>query len=250
MIADPWFYVAAVPAVFILGLSKGGFSALGLLTVPVMALAISPVQAAGITLPILVLSDIVALISYRRVFDVTTLKIVLPGAIVGVAVGWLTASWVTEPYIRLIVGVISIVFGVQYFLARGISAEPAPQNAAKGAFWGALAGFTSFVSHTGGPPYQVYAAPLRLEPRVFAGTSVLIFAVINAVKIPPYLLLGQFTKENMLTAAVLVPVAIPATLFGVWLVKRFDPHSFYIWIYVTILVVGTFLVVQSLGDLL
>ena len=51
---DPWFYAAAVPAVILVGLSKGGLGgAMGFVGVPLMALTISPVQAAAILLPIL-----------------------------------------------------------------------------------------------------------------------------------------------------------------------------------------------------
>jgi uncharacterized membrane protein YfcA len=249
MITDPWFYAAAIPAVIILGLSKGGFTALGLLMVPVMALAISPVQAAGITLPILVFSDLVALVSYRRIYDPTTLKIMIPGAMVGIGIGWLTASYVTETHIRLIVGIISIIFAVQFFLRRGKEVQPAPQDVTKGTFWSIITGFTSFVSHAGGPPFQVYAAPLRLEPRLFAGTSVILFALVNAVKLVPYFFLGQFDTQNLVTAAVLLPVAVPATLLGVWLVKRFDPRRFYDLIYATICLVGVYLVIESIMDL-
>jgi uncharacterized membrane protein YfcA len=249
MITDPWFYAAAIPAVFVLGLSKGGFTALGLLMVPIMALAVSPIRAAGITLPILVLSDVVAVIAYWRVYDAPTLKIMLPGAVVGIGVGWLTAARVNESHIRLIVGLISIVFAIQYFVARKHQLAPHPQNAVQGGFWGAVAGFTSFVSHAGGPPYQVYAAPLRQEPRLFAGTSVIFFAIVNAIKLVPYFDLGQFDRENLITAAILVPFAIPATLLGVWLVKRFDPRRFYNLIHVTILLVGIYLAAESLAAL-
>src|SRR5438876_68065 len=108
MISDPWFYAVAVPAVICLGLAKGGFTAVGILFVPMMALRISPVQAAGITLPILVLSDVVALVSYRRIYDWITLKIMVPGALVGIGIGWLTAAYVTEAEIRMIVGIVSL----------------------------------------------------------------------------------------------------------------------------------------------
>ncbi len=249
MITDPWFYVAAVPAVFVLGLSKGGFTALGLLMVPMMALVISPIQAAGITLPILVLSDLVALVSYWRVYDKPTLRIMIPGALVGIGVGWLTAAYVTETHIRLIVGLISIFFAVQFFVRRGHAVEAAPQNVARGTFWSILTGFTSFVSHAGGPPFQVYTAPLRLEPQIFAGTSVILFALVNAVKLVPYFFLGQFDTQNLATAAILVPIAIPSTLLGVWLVRRFNPRRFYDLIYATILLVGVYLVVESIIDL-
>jgi uncharacterized membrane protein YfcA len=249
MLADPWFYAAAIPAMVILGLSKGGFTTMGMLAVPIMALTISPVQAAGIILPILILSDIVALISYRNTYDATTLKIILPAATVGVAIGWATAAWVAENEIRLIVGVISVLFALNYWFRHRLRAEPHGHNVVKGGFWGAIAGFTSFVSHAGGPPFQMYAVPLRLEPRLYAGTSVVVFAAINAIKVVPYFFLGQFDTTNLTLSAILLPVSIPATLLGVWLVKRFETNAFYSWIYASIFLVGVYLIFEGVTSL-
>ena len=250
MLTDPWFYAAAVPAMIILGLSKGGFSSLGLLTVPLMALVISPVQAAGITLPILVLSDVVAVASYWGVFDRKTLWIMLPGSLVGIGIGWLLAAQVTESEIRLVVGVVAVLFALNYWFRHSRNPEPEPHNVVKGTFWSVVTGFTSFVSHAGGPPFQVYMAPLRLEPRLFAGTAVLLFAIIDAVKTVPYFFLGQFDTANLTASAVLLPISIPSTFLGVWLVKRFKPESFYSVTYASIFVVGAYLVWESLAALL
>ncbi|CAN5202635.1 sulfite exporter TauE/SafE family protein [soil metagenome] len=246
MISDPWFYAAAVPAMLILGLSKGGFSTIGMLTVPILSLAISPVQAAAIVLPILVLSDVVAVVSYRGSFDAMTLKIMLPGAVVGIGIGWWTAAWVTDHEIRLIVGAISVAFALNYWFRHRRRLTPHGHNAITGSFWGAVAGFTSFVSHAGGPPFQMYVVPLRLDPRIFAGTSVIAFAAINAVKLVPYFFLGQFAVGNLTTSAALLPVSIPATLLGIRLVRRFEAQSFYNLIYVAIFLVGAFLVWEGL----
>ncbi|MEX2297607.1 MAG: sulfite exporter TauE/SafE family protein [Dongiaceae bacterium] len=229
----------------ILGLSKGGFTTMGMLSVPIMALVISPVQAAGIVLPILVLSDIVALVSYRNTFDSRTLRIVLPAAVIGIAIGWATAAWVTEHHIRLIVGVISVLFALNYWFRDRLKQEPHGHNVVKGGFWGVISGFTSFVSHAGGPPFQMYAVPLRLAPRVYAGTSVILFAAINAIKIVPYFFLGQFDTANLTASAILLPISIPATFLGVWLVKKFETEAFYKWIYASIFVVGVYLILEG-----
>lgn len=247
MLHDPWFYAVAIPAMFVLGLSKGGFTTLGMLAVPILSLAISPVQAAGITLPILVLSDAIAVVSYWGVFDRKTVAIMLPGAVVGVLIAWLTAAWVTEAEIRLVVGLISILFALNYWLRHSKQVEPHEQNVAKGAFWGAATGFTSFVSHAGAPPFQVYTAPLRLEPRLYAGTSVLLFALINAAKTVPYFFLGQFDMANLTASLVLLPFAIPATFVGIWLIKKIDLEAFYRIVYVTIFVIGIYLVGESIA---
>jgi hypothetical protein len=249
MIADPWFYAAAIPAMIILGLSKGGFTTMGLLAVPIMSLAISPVQAAGITLPILVLSDVVAVYSYWRVYDATTLRIVLPGAMIGIGIGWFTAAWVSEHEIRLIVGAISVLFAANYWLRHRLNQEPRGHSVARGSFWATVSGFTSFVSHAGGPPFQMYAAPLRLPPRIFAGTTTILFAIVNTVKLVPYFALGQFDAANLTTSAVLLPVSVPATLAGVWLVRRLETGTFYQYVYAVIFLVGVYLVWEGFSAL-
>ena len=250
MFGDPYFWAAAIPAVVMIGLSKGGLGPLGTLAVPILSLAISPVQAAGLTLPIFVLSDIVAVISYRRHFDAGILKVMLPAALAGIALGWLTAAWVTDDAVRAIVGVVSVLFAVNYWLRGRRALEPARRSTPRGGFWGAVAGYTSFVSHSGGPPFQLYVLPLRLEPQVFAGTSVIFFAVINATKLVPYFFLGQFTPANLEAAAVLAPLSIVCALGAVWVVKVIDQTLFYRVIYALMFAIGLYLIGQAGVDLL
>lgn len=242
MITDPIFYLYAIPAVFIVGISKGGFGgSIGILGVPLMALTISPIQAAGIMLPILILMDIIAVASYRRSFDKTVLLMMLPGAFMGIGIGFLLASSVDEAMVRLIVGVVAVAFSLDYWFRRYVMAAdmtPKSNNLAKATVWATLSGFTSFVSHAGGPPYQMYTIPLQLDKRVFAGTSVMFFFIVNATKLVPYFVLGQFSPENLATSAVLLPLAAVAILFGVWLVKVMPQQAFYRVLYVFVFVVG------------
>lgn len=247
MISDPGFYLCAVPAVILVGLSKGGFgSGLGVLGVPLLALAIPPVQAAAIMLPILLVMDAVGLYAWRAVYDAKTLAILLPAAIVGIAAGWFLAARVSEPQVRLIVGTVALLFALDYWLRGRRRLDPRPHNRAKGWFWGAVSGFTSFISHAGGPPYQMYALPLRLDPRLFAGTAAIFFASVNAVKVVPYLALGQFSPANLATSLVLMPLAPLATLAGVRLVRRISPDIFYRFTYATIFLVALKLIWDGL----
>lgn len=250
-ISDPAFYAVAIPAVILAGLSKGGFGGtIGMLAVPMMSLVISPVQAAGIMLPILITMDAVGLFAYRSSFDRRSLLILLPAAILGICAGWATAAWVEEAHVRLIVGIISLLFVADYIRKRKRPKGEQPHQPIKGIFWGAVSGYTSFVSHTGGPPYQLYMVPLRLAPAVFAGTTVIFFSVVNVIKLVPYFLLGQFDSTNLVTAAVLLPLAPLATLTGVRLVKIVDQAVFYKIIYVAMFVVGLKLVYDGAWTLL
>ena len=242
MISDPTFYLAALPAVFLVGMAKGGFGgSISLLGVPLMSLVISPIQAAAIMLPILVTMDIVGLLSYRRTFDPTILKIMIPGGIAGIFIGYLTAAFVTADHVKLIVGLVAFAFSANYWIARVAKTDnrpPQPHRPVRGFLWASISGFTSFVSHAGGPPYQMYTLPLKIDKRLFAGTSIIFFSVVNAVKLVPYFHLGQFSAQNLATSAVLLPLAPLATLFGVWAVKKVSQESFYQLMYACVALVS------------
>jgi uncharacterized membrane protein YfcA len=259
MIVDPLFYAAALPAVMLTGLSKGGFGgAFGFAAVPLIALVIPPVQAAGLMLPILIVMDAVAVIAYRRNFDRSLVLRLMPSALVGTAAGWATANYVSDDVVRLVVGAIALVFLARIWLhSRTMRlnqktiqpvALPKPSTAAAH-FWGGLTGYTSFIAHAGGPPFQTYVVPLRLDPVSYAATSAIFFAVLNAVKVVPYAALGQFDAETLTTAAVLAPVAIASTWYGVKLVRRLDERLFYRILTISILVITVKLIFDGLSNL-
>jgi uncharacterized protein len=224
---EVWFWVAAVVAAALVGMSKGGVPVVGMLAVPLMALVMNPVVAAGMLLPVYVVSDLFGLHAYRHAFDRKVLAILLPGAVFGIGVGWATASIVPEAAVTLLVGVIGLAFALNLILRKPVMAAPSEPKVAPGLFWGALTGFTSFVSHAGAPPYQVYTLPLGMTKAVFAGTSTIAFAVINAVKLVPYYALGQLSPGNLKMAAVLAVPAVIAVYAGVGLVKRMPEQLFF-----------------------
>ncbi len=239
MIDDPLFYAVAIPAIILTGLSKGGFlGAAGGLAVPMMSLVISPVQAAGIMLPILNTMDMTGLFAYRRDFDWKNLLILLPAAAVGILLGWATAAYVFESQVRLIVGLIGLAFTLNYWFNGGAKRPPANPNRMRGSFWGIVAGFTSFVSHTGAPPFNVYMLPQRLPNAALAATAVMFFTTVNLIKLIPYYALGQFSTANLKTTAVLLPLAPVSMLVGVWLTRRIAQEPFYNIAYAALFVIS------------
>ena len=222
------FWAAAVVAAVLVGLGKGGLPVVGMLGVPVLALVINPVVAAGLLLPVYVVSDMFGLYAYRHEFDRRVLAIVVPGAVAGIAFGWATAQVVPEAAVTALVGVIGTVFALNILLRRGGGGgEVRRAEVAPGLFWGAVTGFTSFVSHSGAPPWQVYTLPLGLSKTVFAGTSTIAFAIINAVKLVPYWHLGQLSAGNLKVAAVLFLPAALAVFVGVRLVRALPERLFF-----------------------
>jgi uncharacterized protein len=234
------------------GLSKGGFSGLSVLGLPIFALALPPIQAAAIMLPVLVVQDMVSLWAYRGDYDRQALKVLLAGAVIGTGIATVLATLVPQAAITLIVGLIALWFAALFWLRklRGVKEAPAMRkSSAHGIFWGTVCGITSFISHAGAPPAQAHLIPLRLSPPQFAGTLSWLFAAINLMKLGPYLWLGQFSKDNLIASVALMPVAAGATVLGVVLVRRIKPVLFYPLIYGLLLLVGIKLTVDALRAL-
>jgi uncharacterized membrane protein YfcA len=249
-ITDPAFYLVAIPAVIALGLSKGGFSGLGTVAVPLMALVISPVQAVGIITPILVTQDMVTIWSYRRTWDAAILKIMIPGQIAGVGIAWLIAAYVPDTAIRLVVGAIAVGFALSQWFGIAFLVMSPKTSVIAGRLWGATAGFTSFLANTGGPPLQIYVLPQKLDKETFVGTYSLFFAAGNAMKVVPYFLLGQLNPTNVSTSLVLLPLAVLTNIIGVWLVRRTPTEFFYRIVYILIFLIGLELIYTGVSGVL
>ena len=228
-----FWLLASVAAIFV-GMSKGGLPMAGAVAVPILAQVISPVTAAGLLLPVYVVSDMFGLYAYRKEFNKRVLLIVGASATLGIGLGWATAAVVEERWVTLLVGVIGLAFVLNQVLRHRYQGEPRPARLLPGLFWGTITGFVSFVSHSGGPPYQVYTLPMKMSRTVFAGTSTIVFAYINAVKLIPYFFLGQINLDSLEVAAVLAIPASGAVFLGVWLVKVM-PDKLYFRVIMTML---------------
>ena len=234
MITDPLFYLLAIPAVTLLGLGKGGFAGIGMISTPMLALVVPPLQGAAILLPILICQDIISSWTYRRAWSAWNLKVLMPGSVLGMGVGTLFASYVSNAAIELTAGAIGLSFVLYRWLGKWLwpelaSAAEKPRRppAALGVLWGALAGFMSLLVNVGAPPYQIHILPQRLDKLTFVGTTVLFFAFMNLMKIVPYFALGQFSTRNFATSVSLLPLAVAANFFGIWLVRKTPTERFY-----------------------
>ena len=248
LLSDPMTLVLAVIAVIILGLAKGGFSGLGALATPLLALSLPPVTAAAVLLPVLMVQDVVSVWSYRKTWDGWIVGWMLPGAVAGIALAAGLAAAVPEERLLVVLGIITLAFGIyRLWIERGgriVAASSSPGWV--GTLFGVAMGFTSQIAHAGGPPFQMWVTPRRLPHEVFVGTSSLTFAAINWMKVPSYLALGSFDRAVLEAAVLLMPLAILSTFAGVWLIRRLDSARFYTLIYLLMVALGLRLIVQGL----
>jgi uncharacterized membrane protein YfcA len=227
MITDPWFYAVALPAALLIGLSKSGFGAgFGALAVPLTAMAVPVPQAAAILLPVLMLADVLGLAALVRDRDRGLVRLLLPAGLLGIGLGTLSFGLLPTSMVAGLVGVITLLFlALRTVFPARADAPPPPRWL--GRLLGVLAGYTSFVAHAGGPPLAFHLLPLKLKPVVFAATTAVFFAAVNLAKWVPYVWLGLIDSRNMLTSAVLLPLAPVGVWLGVRLVRRVSPVLFY-----------------------
>ena len=238
LITEPYFYMVAIPAVLLMGISKSGFGAgFGSLAVPVMALAVSVPQAAAIMMPVLLVMDILGMAAFRKDFDMKLLRFLLPWGLVGVGVGTLLFKVLETHLVAGLVGAFTLLF-----LAQRVAFPPKPDSPPPPKWLGALltatSGFTSFIAHAGGPPINAYVIPMRLSPVHFTATMAFFFFVINLSKWIPYAWLGLLDWRNMATSLVLLPIAPIGVWVGVWLARRISQRLFYGCLYAGMLLTG------------
>jgi uncharacterized membrane protein YfcA len=242
---DLTFLTYASFGVFVFGLSKGGVPGpIAMLAVPVMSFAMSPLQAAGILLPLLIIMDFSAIYLYWKKWISSILKIIIPASIVGILFGTFTFQYTNENQIRVMVGVISIIFVLVSFIQKSdFLLRP---TKLKGYFWSSVAGYTSFLIHAGNPPMNFYTLPLKLDKISFIGTMTFAFLVINVVKLIPYYYVGLLAPSNLLVSLILLPLAFVSVLIGFFLQKKIPERLFFNIVYVLLFLSGCKLIYDGL----
>jgi uncharacterized membrane protein YfcA len=228
LITDPLFYLLAIPCVMALGLSKGGFSGMGQMATPLLALIMPPLEAAAIFLPIMIVQDANALWVYRKEWNGRILAIMLPGAVIGITAAGLLAAYISDAAVRAFIGGLTIAFVFYSWIGpTRVATEVGGGSIPAGVFWGAFSGFTSTICQAGGPPYQMYVFAQHLPKMIYVGTTAIYLASMNAMKVVPYVALGQFSTKGLGTSLVLLPLALAANQLGFWLVRRVSHELFF-----------------------
>ena len=226
--AQAW--VIAAVAVLLTGISKSGFgSALGGIAVPVLSLFISPAEAAAVMLPILSLMDAFGLRAYWGKWAAAELRVVVPGALLGIGLGAAVFGALPAAAVKGAIGAIAVLFAADRLLGLRdrVQGNRFPGRLS-GFVWSAISGLTSTLAHAGGPPVLVYLLGRRLEKERFVATTVAFFAIVNAVKVAPYVALGLFSRESLVASAALAALAPVGVWLGVKAQQRVPERPFFL----------------------
>lgn len=241
------FWITASLAVILIGVSKAGFGGgVAAVATPLMALTISVTDAAAILLPILIVADLFSIRYYWKVYDTHSLKVMLPGAVGGIALAGFLFGYFSdhEEVLRVGLGIISLAFVTWHLLRTYVTGAIAQWHPPvwAGVTLGGAAGFTSTLAHAGGPPATMYLLPQQLPRGIFVGTNILFFFLLNLMKLVPYALLGLLQVGNLATILLLAPLTYVGVRLGVYLNNRFTDVWFSRLIYTLLFFTGLELV--------
>lgn len=222
--AEPPVLLLMLAAV-VVGLSKGGLAFLAALAVPMLALVMNPVQAAALLLPVFLATDWAAVALYRRDWSGRNLAILVPALAAGTVVAVPAAPAMPEAPLLVFTGAVGLWTCLRSWLGRA-DAPPTRARVGPGLAWGALAGVTSFVTHSGAPPAQAFLLPQRLPRLVFAGTMAIAFAAGDVAKLPGYWALGLLEGFDAGLMALLLPAGVAGTAAGRWIVRRLRDDTY------------------------
>ena len=246
---DFLFFALAIPAVIFAGVSKGGFgSGAAFAATPILALILDPVTSLGVMLPLLMLVDVSTLKPYWRKWHTPSAKVLCIGGLPGVIIGVWLYQVANADVFRVLIGVISIGF-VIFQMARSsglLAISPQPHRPFAGMLAGVVAGFTSFVSHAGGPPVAMYMLSQDIQKTAYQATTVITFWMINMFKFVPYTVMGIFTAQTIIANILLAPFALLGAWLGVKAHHLIPEKWFFAVTYVLLLLTGSKLIFDAL----
>lgn len=244
------YLVLLLLASLIVGASKGGLASAGALAVPILSIWMDPLLAAGLLLPIYIVSDVAGVWLYRHEFSTKNVLLLIPAGLVGVILASLLAPYISAPIAALATGLIGLFYCAQALRKRLRGRDlAAPFQPIKGLFWGTLTGITSFISHTGAPPFQSFVLPQKLPKMQYAGTNTIVFSAINLFKLPAYLSVGLMSEFQWRIFLAMAVVATLGAVLGRRLSQMLPEKFYYLVIQLLLFIVSIYLVVKAVGQL-
>ena len=241
-----WFFFVAALVAFIIGLAKGGLGGLlGVLATPLMTLVLPPQQAIGLVLPMLMVSDYIALAFYWKQWNWRYFRIMLPGSIIGVLIGSLILKSAPTRLLEVGLGIFVLLFVLYVLFEKRLAGSRNYQSRDwHGHLAGTLSGFTSALAHTGGPPVTIYLLYQNLTPVEFNATTVIFFLVLNLIKAPFYYFAGLLDFNRLLQIMWVLPLIPLGVWAGLWSSRRIDKKIFEKAILALLVLTGVLLVMS------
>ena len=237
---DLSYYIIVSFSILLFAISKSGFSGggLALISVTLLSITYGPLTAIAILMPMLIVCDVIALYLNRKYFEYKILWSIAPYSLLEVIAGTILFKFINLSMISIFIGVISLLYVVLNYLIVDTKLKKIPFYGSK-SFWGALAGFTSFVLHSGGLPLNIYFMSIYNKKVQFVAGVVFSIALINLFKLVPYFYLEILDFEKLYNYLIFSPIAVIGVILGHWMNSKLSDNSFF-------MIINIFVVIGSM----
>ncbi|MET9560231.1 MULTISPECIES: sulfite exporter TauE/SafE family protein [Streptomyces] len=232
----PWEFAALAAAALLVGFSKTAVSGANTVSLAIFAAVLPARASTGVLLPILIVGDVLAVLTYRRHAHWPTLWRLFPAVAAGVVVGTVFLVWADDAMVRTSIGAILLFMAAvtvwRRRKAEAGAADEQPDSVAtrtgriKARSYGVLGGFTTMVANAGGPVMSMYLLSAGFRKLGFLGTSAFFFLIVNVSKVPFSVGLGLIDGHSLLLDAALAAFVLPGALIGKWAVDRINQRLF------------------------
>jgi uncharacterized membrane protein YfcA len=218
----------ALSGVFLIAFMKGAFGGgFAIIGIPLLSIVMDPLTAGALLAPLFIAMDIFALRYWKpSTWSKPDLAVLIPSLAMGIGLGYLALRVIDPRAVAVVIALITLTFATLWFPGGGqVSVRPRSTPMAIAA--GVGSGVTTMVAHSGGPPLAIYLLPLGMAKEIYAGTTSLFFAVSNAMKALPWLLLAEPANSVWMLMGVCVLI-VPLGVWAGWtLHQRLDQRQLY-----------------------
>jgi uncharacterized membrane protein YfcA len=228
-----WEFAALAFAALLVGFSKTAVSGANTVSLAIFAAVLPARASTGVLLPLLIVGDVLAVLTYRRHAHWPTLWRLFPAVAAGVLVGTLFLMWADDGVVRTSIGAILLLMAAVTVWRRRSADTPDDPDAVvtragriKARSYGVLGGFTTMVANAGGPVMSMYLLSAGFRKLGFLGTSAFFFLIVNVSKVPFSAGLGLIDARSLFLDAALAVFVVPGALLGKWAVTRINQRLF------------------------
>ena len=226
---SPGQWAMLIAAALLIGINKTAIPGVGILPVVMLASVFEERLSTGLQLGMLAVTDIMAVIYFRRHADWKILVRLLPWALVGLIVGECILKLIPPNdtrATRILIGSLVLFLLILGEVKARLRPEAIPTGGFFAAFFGILMGTTTQIANAAGPVSAIYFLSMKLPKEKYMGTTAWCFLILNWIKVPIFAAGGRITAQSLLLDLCMLPVLVLGAALGILIFKKMNQKVF------------------------
>lgn len=227
-----WLTLAAT----ITGVAKFSTGGMGMIILPVLMMAVPGKQALGVIIVMYLITDIMAISTYRRHANKKVVMQVMPAALVGILAGTFVLKDIdNKTFILLLFSLTAFMLTFSLVLEKypvDVSNYPIITYVT-----GLLTGLISMVGNAAGPIFSIYLLAVgNISKESYVGTRAWVFLLMNICKAIGLISIGLADWQTLAVGFYSLPGVLLGAFIGYTFLQKINMNTLKIFIRVLIVV--------------